>query len=212
MQGYSATKNPCDHILHVSRTYPILPNHPRPWRRGSDFGPGPRVPLNREERARAYYILEAHYRSGHLTAKGSRVGRALVRRIGADGRCDPSHATLARDAGCEPRTVQRALAAMRDLGLVHWVNRIQRNGWRCEQTSNGYIWLAGARPPEGRKPRRRCGGQIGRATVLLRRTTYFLPSSAPTMGRQEAAEALARAREQREARLAADWRARHAGR
>jgi hypothetical protein len=30
---------------------PITHLHPRPWRRGSTFGPGRRVPLDREQRA-----------------------------------------------------------------------------------------------------------------------------------------------------------------
>jgi hypothetical protein len=34
--------------------------HPRPWHRGSVFGDGPRRPLDREQRARIKYLLNAH--------------------------------------------------------------------------------------------------------------------------------------------------------
>ena len=68
---------------------------------------------------------------------------ALLRRLGQDGRCDPSHATLAADAAVSPRTVRRALAALAACGLVQWTRRLIRVGWRVAQTSCAYVLRRG---------------------------------------------------------------------
>jgi hypothetical protein len=57
---------------------------------------------------------------------------------GENGRLDPSYATLAQDADCSVRTVQRACDTMRDLGLLRWMRRLVRNGPYVEQTSNAF--------------------------------------------------------------------------
>src|SRR4051812_23656182 len=137
--------------------------HPRPWRRGSVFGDGRRVPLDRERRARFRYLLNAHRRARRLTPTAELVGTALLKRLGTDGQCDPSHATLAAHVGCSARTVGRATAVMRDLGLLRWDQRLIRSGWRAEQTSNAYE-LVPAAVPAMVLPLPRCGGQNGRET------------------------------------------------
>jgi hypothetical protein len=137
-----------------------MPNpHPRPWRRGSLFTAGKRRPLDREQRARFRFLLRAHARAGRLPAKHEWVGEALLKRLGTDGQCDPAHETLASDAGCSSRTVRRATAAMRSLGLLRWTTRLVRAGWRTEQTSNAYELV-----PAAERPAPRCGGQSGRET------------------------------------------------
>lgn len=113
--------------------------HPKQWHAQSQFGTGPRRPLDREQRSRFKFLLSTHYRARRLTPKAERVGLALVKRLGIDGRLDPSHATLADDAACDARTVRRALAVLRGLGLVVWVKRLVRSGWRVEQTSSAYM-------------------------------------------------------------------------
>lgn len=135
---------------------------------------------------------ELERRAGRLTALHVLVGRALLRRLGEDGQCDPSHATLAADAGCGVRTVGRALAALREQGLLTWERRLVRRPWpaggpgasRAEQTSNAYALLL----PEGqvaprmeRRPgagRRRsdCGGQADRETP-----SQYIPSLLPVL-------------------------------
>lgn len=50
----------------------------------------------------------------------------------------PSHQTLAERARCSIRTVQRALTAGAELGLVQWFARRVRRGWRSLRTSNIY--------------------------------------------------------------------------
>jgi len=84
-------------------------SHPCPWRSGSLFGTGRRRHLDRDQRARFRYLLRAHARAGRLPPKGEWVGAALLKRLGDTGQCDPSHETLATDAGCSSRTVPAAL-------------------------------------------------------------------------------------------------------
>jgi Helix-turn-helix domain len=115
----------------------------RHWRRDSVFGPGPRVPLDREQRARVLFLAGQHRRPGRLSAGGLQVLVALIRLLGSDGRLDPSHATLAALAKVHVATVQRALDRLHSLGLLAWQRRLRRDegtGWRAEQTSSAY-WL-----------------------------------------------------------------------
>jgi hypothetical protein len=122
-------------------------HHPNPWHRGSIFGDGRRVPLDRNQRARFRYLLHAHHRAGRLTRAGRDAGKALLKRLGPDGRLDPSHETLAGDVACSESTIGRSLVRMRDLGLLRWQRRLTRIGWRAEQTSNAYELVPGAPAP-----------------------------------------------------------------
>ena len=116
-----------------------MPTHLRPWHRHSQFGLGPRRPLDREQRAVWRARIDLARRAGRITALHALVGLALARRLGTDGQCDPAHATLAADAGASPRTCRRALAALAECGLVTWARRLVRAGWRAAQTSNAYV-------------------------------------------------------------------------
>ena len=71
-----------------------------------------------------------HRRAGRLTDAGSYVALVLLKRLGQDGRCDPSHQTLADDCGKSIDTVKRALKAMQQIGLVDWARRLCREGSR----------------------------------------------------------------------------------
>lgn len=54
------------------------------------------------------------------------------------GSCWPSHAQLARAAGCSPETVENALKRLRGLGLLQWASRSIRGvGW-VRRLSNAY--------------------------------------------------------------------------
>ena len=108
-------------------------SHPRPWHRGSEFGDGLRFALDREQRA----VWRARLDTGRVTALHEKVGQALPHRLGTDGRCDPSHDTLAADAGCCPRTVFEALKRLAGLGMLRWINRLDRVGDAVRQISNG---------------------------------------------------------------------------
>lgn len=137
--------------------------HPRPWYRDSLFGDGPRVPLDRNQRARFKFLLNAHARARRLPAKQEWVGKALLKRLGASGRCDPTHATLAAHAGCSERTARRACETMRRLGLLRWQHRLVRVGWRSEQTSNAYVLMTNVANPAPLPS----GGQKGRETKSI---------------------------------------------
>ena len=134
--------------------------HAPRWHRNSVFGAGPRRPLDREQRARFRFLLNAHRRARRLTPLTELVGSALIRRLGTDGQLDPSHDTLAADVGCSARTVRRALATLRQLGLLSWQRRLVRTGWRVLQTSSAY-----ALSIDGTQPH--TGGQCGRETRKL---------------------------------------------
>ena len=113
------------------------------WRKDSEFGSGPRVPLDRERRAvfRARLKMRAYRCPGRLTIAAAEVGRIMADMLGADGRLDPSIATLAHLAAVDVGTVVRALARLRECGFITWVRRLVRDaasGWRCVQTSNAY--------------------------------------------------------------------------
>jgi hypothetical protein len=171
--------------------------HPRPWHRDSVFGDGPRRPLDREQRARFRFLLNAHRRARRLTATHEIVGNALVRRLGVDGQLDPSHDTIAADVGCASRTVRRALDALKTIGLLIWQRRLVRDGWRTSQTSNAYALAMTANPPA--TPPVSCGGQSDRQT----RKEVIHPVQQSTAADVRAAQAaLAERRRVIEARIA----------
>ena len=78
------------------------------------------------------------FRAGNLTRAWRDALLTLHTYRGTGGLCIPSHATLAERAKVGVRTVARALAAARDLGLVNWTERRIRRGWRWLRTSNAY--------------------------------------------------------------------------
>jgi hypothetical protein len=181
--------------------------HPRPWHRDSVFGPGPRQPMCRERRAIWKARIEIQRRAGQVTDGESYVGQALLKRLGQDGRCDPSHQTLADDSGESVSTVKRALKAFWACGLVNWVRRLWRNGTRVSQDTNAYMLTLGE-PPQ--IPRGRCEGQPGRETNSVDKSIDLLP--VPTRSAVEVATAqashvsLAEVRKAMEARLLSKWR------
>src|SRR3954453_23748938 len=115
---------------------------------GSIFGAGPRIPLDREHKARFRALLLLNPRPGRLTIAAAQVGRVLADMLGQDGRLDPSHATIAARACVSVATVIRALAQLRAFGFVTWVRRLVRTAWRAEQTSSAYVLAVPASFPE----------------------------------------------------------------
>ena len=198
------------------------PHHPRPWRRGSLFGDGPRRPLSADERRAWLARADAERKAGRLTALHVEVGRALLRRLGVDGQCDPAHATLAHDAGCDPSSVLRALKALQAVDLVGWERRLVRRPWpaggrgatRAEQTSNAYELLLPARPVAPRQERR-CSA-VRRRPNCDRQDAGEIPSQLILRAFPELTEAdrqrLQAMQEARRVRLAAEWHAKRAER
>lgn len=117
-----------------------------PYYANSLFTPGPRRPLNREQKRIWRARSELQRRAGQITALHVEIGKALLRRLGSDGRCDPCHETLAADVDCCPRTVGEALRRFRRLGMLEWVRRLVRRGQVVRQTSNAYRLLMGEAP------------------------------------------------------------------
>lgn len=170
--------------------------HPRPWHRGSLFCDGPRLPLCRERRAVWRARLALFRRARKITPLYEDIGLAMLRRLGTDGRLDPSHQTIANDVGCDPRSVRRALAAFRSCGLVLWVQRLVRAGWRAVQTSNAYALTVGDPPAV---PSARSGGQTGRETQRDRiSTAQHLSLAVTPQAQRDAQAALARVAMERE--------------
>ena len=198
------------------------PCHPRPWRRGSVFGDGPRRPLSADERRAWIARADLERRAGRLTPTHLLVAHALLRRLGMDGQCDPAHATLAHDAGCDPSSVLRALQALQAVDLVRWERRLVRRPWpaggrgatRAEQASNAYELLLPGRPVAPRQERR-CA-PVRRRADCNRQVAGETPSQLILRGLPELTVVeLTRLRtiqEVRQVRLAAEWHARRAER
>jgi DNA-binding transcriptional MocR family regulator len=110
----------------------------RRWRKGSEFGEGLRVPMDRNRRSLWLERLKICRRTQSLKANYVEVAKALYDRLGVDGKLTPSHETIARDSGQSIRTVGRALKALKACGLVTWVRRLVRDGWQARQTTNSY--------------------------------------------------------------------------
>jgi hypothetical protein len=139
----------------------LLPNHLQP-RREKVFGPGPRVPLDRNAKVRVKELARAllrkteagrHY--GVVTAKALAVLDALLWGFHntKSGQCDPSYEAIAARAGCARSTVAMAIKALEFAGILTWVNRIIRERdheldlfghwvrrWRIVRTSNAYVF------------------------------------------------------------------------
>lgn len=160
--------------------------HPRPWHGASLFNAGPRQPFTRDQRRIWAARLELHRRAHAITALHVEVGRALLRRLGEDGRLDPSHDTLAADAGCCPRTVGEALRRLNRLGMVTWLRRLVRTRLGVRQTSNAYCLGLGDAPPASR-----CDGRTRQGTNWSKILPLTPPQEMPLTDRVSALAALA---------------------
>jgi len=179
------------------------------WRRNSVFGMGRRVPLDRERRAQFRAKLRLQRRPGRLTLAAVQIGRILLDMLGADGRLDPSVATLATKAAVHPSTVTRALARLKECGFLDWTRRMLRDastGWRSEQTSNAYVLCLPA-----------CDAQFAPAVNVFKKeketgsqwgVRSHRPATAEAPERLESLRNLARIAAERTAKLAESWRMR----
>lgn len=132
-------------------------------RRTVVFGPGPRVPLDRNAKTRVMVYARAwntrHRRPGQhrgpLTRATIEVLEALLWGFhnGATGACFPSYESIAAKAECCRDTVCEAIKALQLAGVLAWVNRIVRervrerdlfgqwaSRWRVVRTSNAYAF------------------------------------------------------------------------
>ena len=104
------------------------------------FGPGPRVALNREARAVWRARIKYARRPGGLTLGAAAVAGVLLELLGADGRLDPTHETIAKLARVSVSTVGRALDQLRAFGFLDWARRLVRGPAGARQTSSAF-WL-----------------------------------------------------------------------
>ncbi len=81
-------------------------------------------------------------KAGQLTPYAYLIGRAMLRRASKAGHLWPSRTCLAADVGCSERTVERATAALRALGVLSW--RQRRLRWNRRDTN--LYGLSTARP------------------------------------------------------------------
>ena len=151
-----------------------LPNHLRP-RREKIFGPDPNHRLDGNAKAPVWAAAGAYnacnrkpgQHAGPLTWATLRVLRVLLWRFhDADGggRCFPSYEKIAAAAKCCRDTVNVAIKALEEAGLLTWVNRITRirrrerdlfgqlvSVWQVIRTSNGYRLIDPLDRAPGRK-------------------------------------------------------------
>lgn len=112
------------------------------FHKSSIFGDGPRVVLDREQRAQFRAKVKLQRRPGRLTIATAAIALVLIDMLGPDGRLDPSHATLATLACVSLATVKRALDQLQACGFLDWTRRLIRGratGGRTKQTSNAYV-------------------------------------------------------------------------
>lgn len=166
-----------------------------PFHAQSTFAAGPRRPFTIGDRALWLARLDIAVRTRRITPGHEKIARALLKRLGLDGRLDPSQATLAADTGLDERTVRRALRRLADALLLTWQRRLVRVGWRTAQTSNAYA-LVPAGPALPPPPLRlKQPGSTGRLSV-----------AAPVpLDAQRARADLAAIAARREAEAAAEW-------
>jgi hypothetical protein len=104
--------------------------------------------------------IHREYEAGNLTLHH----REVLLILGRFGSCRfgifPSHATLATRARCSVRTVQRALQAARELGLVDWAARRVKAAWRSLRASNRYVLRLPAGPVRSPLPTTGHGGRV----------------------------------------------------
>jgi hypothetical protein len=118
------------------------------------FGNGRLVPLDREAKNRIQVLMRAlthptepgkHY--GAVTAKAEAVGRALlwIFHNAGTGRCFPSYAAIAKEAGCHRDTVAEAIKMLEDAGILTWCNRRARvrigGATKVIRISNSYRFI-----------------------------------------------------------------------
>ena len=136
---------------------------PRRHRRDKVFGPGPRVPLDREAKVRVMAYAKAwnarHRQPGQhrgpLTRATTEVLEALLWGFhnAHTGACFPSYEAIAAKAACCRDTVYEAIKVLKLAGVLTWVNRIVRervrerdlfgqwvSRWRVLRTSNAYAF------------------------------------------------------------------------
>jgi hypothetical protein len=180
----------------------------RTWRKGSEFGEGLRVALNGERRNLWIKRIQICRQIGALNANYVDVGIALFKILGRDGKLIPSYETIADKARVSMRTVGRALRALKACGLVTWVNRITREGWQVQQTTNSYALTLDEAPKITQIPRVSLVSQRGRQKSINKLSTVQIQAQAGVFEISAEDKArIAQIQKDREARFRANYAA-----
>jgi hypothetical protein len=111
------------------------------WRRGSEFGPGLKVKLDRNQREVFRALLKLRRKPGLLSQTAVRIGFYLSGLLGQDGQLDPAIKKIAKAVQCATSTVAECLDRLKTCGFLTWTRRLVRRGSVVEQTSNAYVLL-----------------------------------------------------------------------
>jgi hypothetical protein len=128
---------------------------------GSTTKPVQFSPLPKKQAARIWHKARAHDRTTRTAGSGKHggaLGRVALNVLYAllfdflnftTGQLDPSHAAIARKAGCCETAVKLALKKLKALGFLHWVRRArpvqeEGRGFLLRQETNAYAVL----PPD----------------------------------------------------------------
>jgi Helix-turn-helix domain len=162
----------------------------RVWKGSARVDPKP-VPISRRDASRLYHdarrferqtrgYCESRYRRGVISKREGKLGQgalAVLQSLLFDflnnrtGRLDPSYASLASKACVSVRTVARALARLKEAGILNWVQRCEAQagagggGFIMRQISNLYgvnpssSWRGYKRPPDAPRPDPESWGQ-----------------------------------------------------
>jgi hypothetical protein len=113
----------------------------RQWRRGSEFGPGRRVPLTEDQKREIMAKAKLVRYPGGLTHCCIRILGEFIAMIGADGRLDPSHEAIAKRIQGSVSSVKENLNRLQEFGFLDWTCRVVRSGSGVQQTTNAYVLL-----------------------------------------------------------------------
>jgi len=180
--------------------------------REKTHGPGRRVPLDGNAKARAMAYAQA-YNANHKTERQhtgpiTRTFMQVLHKLlwsfhnSTTGQCNPSHEAIAEKVGCARSTVALAINALEYAGALTWQQRVTQTKehckdlwgnitwrWKTIRTSNAYVLT----DPNTRKteaiPRK---SENPTGTARQEESKKERASHGPTIGREEARLALQR--------------------
>lgn len=135
------------------------------------------TPLSEADHQRTKARIRAAFLARDITHHGYIIAETLLGMLGRDGRCDPTHSTLAALARSSERTVRRVLNTLRDLGILDWINTVLPTAQGRRQTSNNYLWTPD-RKPLSEQPHTP-DGQTGRQVIQKVAKSLKRPSRHP---------------------------------
>lgn len=130
--------------MEPRRQDPVTGRHAPRFHKECVLNGGRRLRRARRQITRWEDAVSHHRRRGHLTEAQLKVMLELPGWFNREsGQCDPSHETIAARADVCVKTVQRALAAAKRLGLIGWDQRAIRLPGETIQITNQYVLFPG---------------------------------------------------------------------